>query len=61
MQYHSSQDIGPLRSLVLGQSESLIGPVTVKFDVRNPYDSIVICEEWSGFGKEKTSLPDASQ
>lgn len=56
MQYHSSQDISTLQHLVLRDIHSLIGPVTIKFDVRNPYNSIVLCEEWSGFAREQVSL-----
>jgi hypothetical protein len=29
---------------------ALLGPALVKFDPRNPANSIVICEEWSGLG-----------
>ncbi len=55
--YGSSQDISALQHLVRGEVHGLIGPATIKFDARNPYNSIVICEKWSGFPKEKLSPP----
>jgi hypothetical protein len=51
--YDCSQDLAAIITLVPGEPESLIGPVTVKFLPRNPYNSIVLCESWSGFRSRK--------
>ena len=46
--YMTSQDIAELPNLVV-HPEKLIGcPVTVKYAMRNPANSIVVCETWSG-------------
>jgi hypothetical protein len=47
--YDCSQDLSTMAAWVPAQADSLIGPVTVKFLPRNPYNSIVLCESWSGF------------
>jgi hypothetical protein len=53
--YETSQDLTALSALLPSGSDSLAGPVTVKFLPRNPYNSIVLCEAWSGFPKNKTA------
>jgi hypothetical protein len=50
----ASQDVTALRDFLPADFSSLIGPVTLKFMPKNPFDSIVICEEWSGFRKTQT-------
>jgi hypothetical protein len=46
--YTATQDASDLRDKLPGNLTSLIGPVGIKFDPRNPANSIVFCEEWSG-------------
>ncbi len=46
--YSASQDVSSLESLLPENTMSLLGPAVVKFDPRNPANSIVLCEEWSG-------------
>jgi hypothetical protein len=47
--YMASQEIAPLVDRIAVSPERLIGgPVTLKYDVNNPANSIVICETWSG-------------
>ena len=46
--YTASQDISDLRGLVPEDLTTLIGPVTFKYLQRNPANSILICEDWSG-------------
>jgi hypothetical protein len=46
--YNASQDISGLSNLVPRDAALIIGPVTLKYLVRNPANSIVICETWSG-------------
>lgn len=48
VQYEASQDISGLRSLLPVEPERLIGTVNLKYSSRNPGNSILICEEWSG-------------
>jgi hypothetical protein len=46
--YTASQDISQLRARIPSNLERLIGPVSLKYSPRNPANSIIICEEWSG-------------
>ncbi len=46
--YTASQDAGSLQEKLPIDRMSMIGPVMIKFDPRNPANSIVLCEEWSG-------------
>jgi len=48
VQYEASQDLGGLRHLLPAEPERLIGPASLKYSTRNPGNSILICEEWSG-------------
>jgi hypothetical protein len=48
MEFTASQDISGVGSLLPADRMSIVGPASVKFDPRNPANSIVICEEWSG-------------
>ncbi|MCU1336910.1 MAG: hypothetical protein JWO19_2491 [Bryobacterales bacterium] len=48
VQYEASQDIGTLRHLLPAEPERLIGPVSLKYSSKNPANSILVCEEWSG-------------
>ena len=48
VQYQASQDISGLRDRLPEQPERLIGPASLKYSPRNPANSILICEEWSG-------------
>ena len=52
--YTASQDLRQLESLLPEGPASLIGPVSVKFDPRNPANSIVVCEHWSGIRDRRT-------
>src|SRR5215213_3267955 len=51
VEYAASQDISTLRDRINVDPETLIGPVGLKFMSRNPFNSIVLCEEWSGIRK----------
>ncbi|HLJ44605.1 MAG TPA: hypothetical protein VKU01_01270 [Bryobacteraceae bacterium] len=47
--YAASQEITELKPAIPFELERLIGaPVTVKYTTRNPANSIVVCEDWSG-------------
>jgi hypothetical protein len=46
--YTASQEVSALRDRLPAEPERLIGTANLKYAVRNPANSIVICEEWSG-------------
>lgn len=46
--YEAAQDVSSLESYLPPDLMSMIGPVSIKYDPRNPANSIVICESWSG-------------
>jgi len=46
--YSASQDVSPFRDLLPEDRSALIGPVNLKYHPRNPANSIVICERWTG-------------
>jgi hypothetical protein len=46
--YMASQDVSTLRHLLPEDLTLVVGPVTVRYLWKNPANSIVICEEWSG-------------
>ena len=48
VQYEASQDVSTLRDLLPPEPERLIGPASLKYSTRNPGNSMLICEEWSG-------------
>lgn len=48
VEYTASQDISRLREFLPAALTSIAGPVVVKYDARNPANSIVVAEEWSG-------------
>jgi hypothetical protein len=53
--YTASQDIAAFEAQLPENTMTLIGPALVKFDPRNPANSIVICEDWNGLGGRKRS------
>jgi hypothetical protein len=48
VQYEASQDVSGLRELLPPEPERLVGPASLKYSPRNPGNSILICEQWSG-------------
>ena len=46
--YNASQDVQLLSAYLPEQPDRLIGPVNIMYLVRNPANSIVVCEQWSG-------------
>ncbi len=47
VEYTASQDISRLQERLPGDLSS-VGAVSVKYDARNPANSIVVAENWSG-------------
>jgi hypothetical protein len=48
VEYHATQDVADVLHLLPPDAWTSIGPVSVKYDARNPANSIVLCEQWSG-------------
>ncbi|HTS75864.1 MAG TPA: hypothetical protein VMG40_06655 [Bryobacteraceae bacterium] len=48
VQYTASQDISTLRERLPAPPERLIGLASLKYAPKNPANSILVCEEWSG-------------
>ncbi len=48
VRYENSQDISTLGAYLPDDLDRLIGPAHIKYSPKNPYDSILLCEEWSG-------------
>jgi hypothetical protein len=48
VEYTASQDISHLRDYLPPDYHTSIGPVVVRYDPRNPANSIVLAEDWSG-------------
>jgi hypothetical protein len=48
VQYTASQDVTALREILPAEPERLIGIASLKYAPKNPANSILICEEWSG-------------
>jgi hypothetical protein len=48
VEYQTAQDVGSLRARLDLQRLAAGLPAQVKFDPKNPTNSIVLCEEWSG-------------
>jgi hypothetical protein len=46
--YTASQDLSLLKSYLPADMSVLVGAVSVKYDARNPANSIVLAEDWSG-------------
>jgi hypothetical protein len=51
--YTAAQDLSSLEAMLPPDLASIIGPVSVKYDPRNPANSIVVCERWSGIRESR--------
>lgn len=49
--YQATQSVASLGDLIPAEPQRVIGPVMLKYLSRNPANSIVICEKWSGLRK----------
>jgi hypothetical protein len=48
VEYHATQDVTDIANILPADAWTSIGPISVKYDARNPANSIVLCEQWSG-------------
>lgn len=55
VEYHTSQDVSTLRHRMPDDPSTLIGPATMKYVPTNPSNSILLCEDWSGFRNKSSS------
>jgi hypothetical protein len=46
--YHASQDVSSLQDFLPASPNQSIGHASLKYHPRNPANSIVVCESWSG-------------
>ena len=46
--YTASQDVSALREFLPAEAHRLIGVSGLKYSSKNPANSILVCEEWSG-------------
>ncbi len=52
VEYSAAQEIYGLRHVVRTETCSPGAVATVKYDLQNPYNSIVVCELWNGLGTD---------
>jgi hypothetical protein len=48
VEYNASQDISTLKHLLPAEPGRFVGVAHLKYALKNPANSILICEEWSG-------------
>lgn len=48
VEYTAIQDVTTLQDRLPADRMTLGGPASIKYDPRNPANSIVVCEEWTG-------------
>ena len=48
VEYSASQDISALRDRLPAEPSRLVGMANLKYSTKNPANSILICEVWSG-------------
>jgi len=54
VRYCASQDVTALQALLPPDPTRLVGAVSAKYDPRNPANSIVLSESWSGLVKNES-------
>jgi hypothetical protein len=48
VEYTAAQDVSLLKAFLPAELASMVGQIYVRYDARNPANSIVLAEEWSG-------------
>ena len=56
--YSTAQDVSSLDEIAAGDLSRCLGSARVKYRARNPCDSIVVCEEWSGLPRSPRLTPE---
>jgi hypothetical protein len=60
IEYQASQDCTALESLLPEDRWTVVGAVNIKYDARNPANSIVLSERWSGLRKAAPKFKEQS-
>jgi hypothetical protein len=55
IEYLATQDLNGLEAFLPPEQWGIIGPVSIKYDPRNPANSIILSEKWSGLRKTSNS------
>ena len=58
VRYTTSQDISSLKNRLPAEPDKLIGTANLKYFVKNPANSIILCEDWSGLRIKGEALPE---
>lgn len=53
--YTASQDVSAILRLLPAEPAGLVGPATLKYSPKNPANSILVCEQWSGLQRVRTA------
>lgn len=59
--YSACQDVTTLPDALGDDLSLVVGAVQVKLHQKNPYNSIVVCEDWSGFRRARAAPPSKPQ
>lgn len=57
VEYSTSQDVSALKELLPAETARLVGVAHLKYLPKNPANSILVCEEWSGLRVKGASAP----
>src|ERR1051326_4259091 len=57
VQYTASQDVSTLRELLPSDPSAVNGVVYVKYDAKNPANSMILSENWSGLPNSRRVSP----
>ncbi len=60
VEYSASQDISALRDRLPPEAGRLVGLANLKYSPKNPANSILICEQWSGLRVKRPAPQDES-
>ena len=60
VRYTTSQDVSTLKEFLPAEPGRLVGVANLKYTVRNPANSILVCEEWSGLRVHGTGVQSES-
>jgi hypothetical protein len=55
IEYQATQDLEGLEAYLPSDQSGMVGSVGIKYDPRNPANSIVVSEKWSGLRKTSNS------
>jgi hypothetical protein len=61
VEYTAAQDLFRLENLVPSNQNAILGVALVKYDPRNPANSIVVCEKWTGLPGNRNRPDDSGE